>query len=58
MEGRVGEGVEAGLREVEEAGEADYEAVDFAEGGEAEDAGGVVAVAGGCVSGSLFLLWG
>lgn len=39
----VGCGVEGGLREVEEAGEADDEAVDFAEGGEAEDFGGVVA---------------
>ena len=35
--------VERRLREVEDAGEADDEAVDFAEGGEAEDFGGVVA---------------
>ena len=40
----VGQRVEAGLAEVEDAGEADDEAVDFAEGGEAEDFGGVVAV--------------
>jgi hypothetical protein len=36
-------GVKRGLGEVEQAGETDYEAVDFAEGGEAEDFGGVVA---------------
>ena len=47
-EGLVCEGVEAGLREVEEACEADDQAVDFAEGCEAEDFGGVVA--GMCVS--------
>ena len=40
----VGCGVEGRLGEVEEAGETDDEAVDFAEGGEAEDFGGVVAV--------------
>jgi hypothetical protein len=39
----MGGSVEGRLREVEEAGEADDEAVDFAEGGEAEDFGGVVA---------------
>ena len=38
--------VEAGLGEIEDTREADDEAVDFAEGGEAEDLGGVVA--GGC----------
>lgn len=42
--GPVRQGVEAGLREVEEARQADDQAVDFAEGGEAEDFGGVVAV--------------
>lgn len=36
--------VEAGLRKVEDAGKADDEAIDFAEGGEAENFGGVVAV--------------
>jgi hypothetical protein len=40
----VGECVEAGLGEVEEAGETDDGAVDYAESLEAEDAGGVVAV--------------
>ncbi len=39
-------GVEGGLGEVEEAGQADDEAVHFAEGLEAEDFGGVVAVWG------------
>jgi len=43
VESLVGSGVEGGLREVEEASEADDEAVDFAECGEAEDFGGVVA---------------
>lgn len=40
----VGRGVEGCLREVEESGETDDEAIDFAEGSEAEDFGGVVAV--------------
>jgi hypothetical protein len=43
VEGFVCCGVEGGLGEVEQAGETDDEAVDFAEGGEAEDFGGVVA---------------
>tara|TARA_R110002003_G_scaffold1868_11_gene23661 strand:- start:2564 stop:2704 length:141 start_codon:yes stop_codon:yes gene_type:complete len=43
MESLVGRGVECGLREVEEPGETDDEAIDLAEGGEAEDFGGVVA---------------
>ena len=43
----MGSGVESGLDKVEEACETDDEAVDFAEGGEAEDFGGVVA-AWGC----------
>jgi hypothetical protein len=43
VECAMGGSVEGRLREVEEAGEADDEAVDFAEGGEAEDFGGVVA---------------
>lgn len=38
----VGYGVEGGLREVEEAGETDDEAVDFAKGCEAKDFGGVI----------------
>jgi hypothetical protein len=36
-------GVECGLDEVEQSSETDDEAVDFAESGEAEDFGGVVA---------------
>ena len=44
MKSKMGRGVEAGLRKVEDSSEADDEAVDFAEGGEAEDFGGVVAV--------------
>jgi len=36
-------GIESGLREVENTGEADDETVDFSEGGEAEDFGRVVA---------------
>jgi hypothetical protein len=43
LEGLVRSGVEGRLREVEDTGETDDEAVDFAEGGEAEDFGGVVA---------------
>lgn len=43
VEGEMGGGIEAGLSEVEDAGETDDEAVDFAEGGEAEDFGRVVA---------------
>lgn len=43
-ESLVGEGVEGGLSEVEEASEADDEAVNFTEVFEAEDFGGVVAV--------------
>jgi len=39
----VGQEIEPGLREVAQAGQADYQAVDRAEGGEAEDFGGVVA---------------
>lgn len=39
----VRHGVEGGLREVEQARQADDQAVDFAEGGEAENFGGVVA---------------
>jgi hypothetical protein len=39
----VGCGIEGGLCEVEKAGETDDEAVDFAEGGEAKDFGGIVA---------------
>jgi hypothetical protein len=35
--------VERRLREVEDASEADDEAVDFAKGGEAEDLGGIIA---------------
>ena len=42
MEGFVRCGVECGLAEVEQAGETDDEAVDFSEGGEAEDFGGEV----------------
>ena len=36
-------GIESGLREVEDTGEADDETVDLSEGGETEDFGGVVA---------------
>jgi hypothetical protein len=43
VEGFVGRSVKSGLGEVEEAGETDDEAVDFAESGEAEDFGRVVA---------------
>jgi hypothetical protein len=43
LEGLVRSGVEGRLREVEDTGETDDKAVDFAEGGEAEDFGGVVA---------------
>jgi hypothetical protein len=42
VERLVGQGVEGGLREVEQAREADDEAVYFAESGEAEDFGGIV----------------
>ena len=60
MKSLVGSGVEGGLREIQEASEADDEAVDFAKRGEAEDLGGVVAV--GCVSKKektdIFFLWG
>jgi hypothetical protein len=38
----MGGSVKGGLGEVEEAGEADDKPVDFAEGGEAKDFGGVV----------------
>jgi hypothetical protein len=44
--------VEGGLGKVEQAGETDDQAVDFAEGGEAEDFGGVVAVVR-----LLFCIW-
>lgn len=44
VEGAVSECVETRLREVAEAGQADYQAVDFAKGGEAEDFRGVIAV--------------
>jgi hypothetical protein len=44
VKGKVGSSVETGLREVENAGEADDEPVNLSEGGEAEDFGGVVAV--------------
>jgi len=37
-------GVESRLREVEDTGEADDEAINFSESGETEDFGGVVAV--------------
>ena len=43
LEGLVRSSVKGRLREVEDTGKADDEAVDFAEGGEAEDFGGVVA---------------
>jgi hypothetical protein len=43
MESLVSCGVECGLREVEEPGQTDDEAVNLAKGGEAEDFGGVVA---------------
>ena len=43
LEGLMCSCVEGRLREVEDTGEADDEAVDFAEGGEAEDFGRVVA---------------
>jgi hypothetical protein len=43
MELAVSGGVEGGLSEVEESGEADDEAVDFAECGKAENLGGVIA---------------
>lgn len=39
VESAMRDGVETGLGEVEEAREADDEAVDFAEGGEAKDFG-------------------
>lgn len=44
MEDLVRCGIECGLGEVQQAGEADDEAVDFAEGGETEDFCGIVAV--------------
>jgi hypothetical protein len=43
VEGFVGRGIERGLGEVEESGEADDQSVNFTEGGEAKDFGGVVA---------------
>jgi hypothetical protein len=43
MKGFVSCSVEGGLREVEESGETDDEAVDFAKGGEAEYFCGVIA---------------
>ena len=43
VEGLVRGGVEGGLAEVEQARETDDQPVDFAEGGEAEDFGGVIA---------------
>ena len=43
LEGFVRSSVEGRLREVEDTGKADDEAVDFAKGGEAEDLGGIIA---------------
>lgn len=42
VERLMGERVEAGLGEVEQAREADYKAINFAEGGKAKDFGAVV----------------
>lgn len=52
VQGAVGERVQGGLDELACSGDADHGAVDAAEGGEAEDFGGVVARlgGGGCVS--------
>jgi hypothetical protein len=43
LKGLVRSSIKGRLREVKDTGKADDEAVDFAEGGEAEDLGGIIA---------------